>query len=205
MEIAADVASGAVGDPDVELLDALRVGDDAAFATLVGRYHMRMLRLAESFVPTRAVAEEVVQDTWLGVVKGIHRFEGRSSVKTWLFRILVNRAKATGMREPRNAALDDGDGLDGRFDAGGHWAEPPEPWTSIDSRLDASEIARRVKECLPKLPAAQRQVLILRDIEGADSAEVCDLLKISATNQRVLLHRARSHVRVMLELELGRG
>jgi len=194
-----------VGDPDVELLDALRVGDDAAFATLVGRYHTRMLRLAEAFVPTRAVAEEVVQDTWLGVVKGIHRFEGRSSVKTWLFRILVNRAKATGMREPRNAALDAGDGLDGRFDAGGHWAEPPEPWTSIDSRLDASEIARRVKECLPKLPAAQRQVLILRDIEGADSAEVCDLLKISATNQRVLLHRARSHVRVMLELELGRG
>jgi len=193
-----------VGDPDVELLDALRVGDDAAFATLVGRYQMRMLRLAESFVPTRAVAEEVVQDTWLGVVKGIHRFEGRSSVKTWLFRILVNRAKATGMREPRNAALDDGDGLDGRFDAGGHWAEPPEPWTSIDSRLDASEIARRVKECLPKLPDAQRQVLILRDIEGADSAEVCDLLKISATNQRVLLHRARSHVRGMLELELGR-
>jgi len=156
-------------------------------------------------VPTRAVAEEVVQDTWLGVVKGIHRFEGRSSVKTWLFRILVNRAKATGMREPRNAALAAGDGLDGRFDAGGHWAEPPEPWTSIDSRLDASEIARRVKECLPKLPDAQRQVLILRDIEGADSAEVCDLLKISATNQRVLLHRARSHVRVMLELELGRG
>ena len=194
-----------MGDPDVELLDALRVGDDAAFATLVGRYHTRMLRLAEAFVPTRAVAEEVVQDTWLGVVKGIHRFEGRSSVKTWLFRILVNRAKATGMREPRNAALDDGDGLDGRFDAGGHWAEPPEPWTSIDSRLDASEIARRVKECLPKLPDAQRQVLILRDIEGADSAEVCDLLKISATNQRVLLHRARSHVRVMLELELGRG
>jgi RNA polymerase sigma-70 factor (ECF subfamily) len=118
---------------------------------------MRMLRLAESFVPTRAVAEEVVQDTWLGVVKGIHRFEGRSSVKTWLFRILVNRAKATGMREPRNAALDAEDGLDGRFDAGGHWAEPPEPWTSIDSRLDATEIARRVKECLPKLPDAQRQ------------------------------------------------
>ncbi|HZY07678.1 MAG TPA: sigma factor-like helix-turn-helix DNA-binding protein, partial [Ilumatobacteraceae bacterium] len=111
----------------------------------------------------------------------------------------------TGMREPRNAALDAGDGLDGRFDAGGHWTEPPEPWTSIDSRLDASEIARRVKECLPKLPDAQRQVLILRDIEGADSTEVCDLLKISATNQRVLLHRARSHVRVMLELELGRG
>ena len=194
-----------MGDPDVELLDALRVGDDAAFATLVGRYHTRMLRLAEAFVPTRAVAEEVVQDTWLGVVKGIHRFEGRSSVKTWLFRILVNRAKATGMREPRNAALDDGDGLDGRFDAGGHWAEPLEPWASIDARLDATEIARRVKECLPKLPDAQRQVLILRDIEGADSAEVCDLLKISATNQRVLLHRARSHVRGMLELELGRG
>jgi len=194
-----------VSDPDVELLGALRAGDESAFATLVSRYHMRMLRLAESFVPSRSVAEEVVQDTWLGVVKGIHRFEGRSTVKTWLFRILVNRAKATGAREPRNAALDDGDGLDGRFDASGHWNQPPEPWSAVDSRLDANEIAARVKQCLPQLPDGQRQVLVLRDIEGVDSADVCDLLGISATNQRVLLHRARSQVRGLLELELGRS
>jgi len=194
-----------VSDPDAELLGALRAGDESAFATLVSRYHMRMLRLAESFVPSRSVAEEVVQDTWLGVVKGIHRFEGRSTVKTWLFRILVNRAKATGAREPRNAALDDGDGLDGRFDASGHWNQPPEPWSAVDSRLDANEIAARVKQCLPQLPDGQRQVLVLRDIEGVDSADVCDLLGISATNQRVLLHRARSQVRGLLELELGRS
>jgi RNA polymerase sigma-70 factor (ECF subfamily) len=156
-------------------------------------------------VPTRAVAEEVVQDTWLGVVKGIHRFEGRSTVKTWLFRILVNRAKATGIREPRNAALDDGDGLDGRFDATGHWNQPPEPWSAVDSRLDATDIARRIKHCLPQLPDGQRQVLVLRDIEGVDSADVCELLGISATNQRVMLHRARSQMRGILELELGRS
>jgi len=199
------LASCAVGDPDMELLDALRAGDEAAFATLVGRYHTRMLRLAESFVPTRSVAEEVVQDTWLGVVKGIHRFEGRSTVKAWLFRILVNRAKTTGLREPRNTALDDSDGLDGRFDATGHWNQPPEPWSAVDSKLDANALATRIKDCLPQLPDWQRQVLVLRDIEGIDSADVCDLLGISATNQRVLLHRARSHVRGLLELELGRS
>src|SRR3954452_716865 len=204
--IVASAASVArVGDPDAELLVALRGGDEAAFATLVGRYQMRMLRLAESFVPTRAVAEEVVQDTWLGVVKGIHRFEGRSTMKTWLFRVLVNRAKATGMREPRNAALADGDGLDGRFDATGHWNQPPEPWSAVDSRLDAREVAERIKQCLPQLPDGQRQGLVLRDIEGVDSADVCELLGISATNQRVMLHRARSQMRGILELELGRS
>jgi len=201
----AQLTSSAVADPDADLLAALRAGDEKAFATLVRRYHTRMLRLAESFVPTRSVAEEVVQDTWLGVVKGIDRFEGRSTVKTWLFRILVNRAKATGMREPRHATLDDGDGLDGRFDAGGHWNQPPEPWSAVDSRLDAADVAERVKQCLWQLPDGHRQVLLLRDIEGIDSADVCELLGISATNQRVMLHRARSQVRGMLELELGRS
>jgi len=109
------------------------------------------------------------------------------------------------LKSLKDAGLEILNPVDQTFDPKEHEAVATEPWTSIDSRLDASEIARRVKECLPKLPDAQRQVLILRDIEGADSAEVCDLLKISATNQRVLLHRARSHVRVMLELELGRG
>ncbi len=110
-----------MADADAALLDALRAGDEAAFATLVTRYHMRLLRFAESLVPSRAVAEEVVQDTWLGVVRGVHRFEGRSSVKTWLFRILINRARSAGVHEPRTVPLDD-DALEGRFAASGAWS-----------------------------------------------------------------------------------
>ncbi len=192
-----------MGDPDAPLLDALRAGDDAAFAALVSRYHPRLLRFAETMVPSRAVAEEVVQDTWLGVVRGIDRFEGRSSVKTWLFHILANRARTTGAREARSVPL--GDPLEGRFDPSGVWSQPPEPWSeAVDARVVAHELAARVKECLPELPAAQRQVLVLRDVEGLDATEVCDLLQISAGNQRVLLHRARSHVRGLLEIEMGR-
>lgn len=195
-----------VSDPDEDLLDALRAGDEAAFASLVGRYHTRLVRFAESLVPTRAIAEEVVQDTWLGVVRGIKGFEGRSSVKTWLFRILINRAKSAGAREPRNERLGDGDGLDGRFDASGAWNQPPEPWSdAVDARVEAKQVAQRVKECLPQLPPGQRQILVLRDIEGVDSAAVCDLLGLSAGNQRVLLHRARSHVRSILETQMGRS
>lgn len=193
-------------DPDAALLDALRAGDEQAFATLVGRYHTRLLRFAESLVPSRAVAEEVVQDTWLGVVRGIDRFEGRSSVKTWLFRILINRARTAGGREPRNASLGPDDALEGRFGADGAWEQPPEPWAdAVDSRLVADEMAQRVKACLPQLPEAQRQVLTLRDIEGIDAVQVCDLLGVSAGNQRVLLHRARARVRSILEDEMGRG
>jgi RNA polymerase sigma-70 factor, ECF subfamily len=191
-------------DPDATLLDALRAGDEAAFASLVGRYHTRMVRFAESLVPSRAVAEEVVQDTWLGVVRGIDRFEGRSSVKTWLFRILINRAKTAGAREPRSAPLGDDDVLEGRFEASGQWAQPPDPWSdAVDARLVADKLAVRVKECLPQLPDAQRQVLTLRDIEGVDAADVCELLGVSAGNQRVLLHRARSRIRGILADEMG--
>lgn len=191
-------------DPDATLLDALRAGDEAAFATLVGRYHTRMVRFAESLVPSRAVAEEVVQDTWLGVVRGIDRFEGRSSVKTWLFRILINRARTAGAREPRSAPLGDDDVLEGRFAASGQWAQPPVPWSdAVDARLVADKLATRVKECLPQLPDAQRQVLTLRDIEGVAAADVCELLGVSAGNQRVLLHRARSRVRSILADEMG--
>jgi RNA polymerase sigma-70 factor, ECF subfamily len=193
-----------VGDPDASLLEALRGGDESAFTALVGRYHTRLLRFAESLVPTPAVAEEVVQDTWLGVVRGIHGFEGRSSVKTWLFRILVNRARSAGAREPRNIPLDAGDALDGRFGRDGAWSQPPEAWAeAVDSRLVAGKLAQRVKECLPQLPDAQRQVLTLRDIEGMDSPDVCELLGVSEGNQRVLLHRARSRMRTLLEAEMG--
>jgi RNA polymerase sigma-70 factor (ECF subfamily) len=192
-----------VADADAELLDALRDGDEAAFATLVRRYHTRLLRFAESLVPSRAVAEDVVQDTWLGVVRGVHRFEGRSSVKTWLFRILINRARSAGAREVRTAPLDD-DVLEGRFASSGAWSQPPETWAeAVDARLAADQLAGRVRECLPHLPEAQRQVLVLRDIEGIDGTDVCDLLGVSPGNQRVLLHRARTRLRGLLAIEMG--
>jgi RNA polymerase sigma-70 factor (ECF subfamily) len=192
-----------VADADATLLDDLRSGDEAAFATLVGRYHPRLLRFAESLLPSRAVAEEVVQDTWLGVVRGIHRFEARSTVKTWLFRILINRARSAGAHEVRTLPLDD-DVLDGRFAASGAWSEPPELWSdAVDARVVADKLAGRVRECLPRLPDAQRQVLMLRDIEGLDGEEVCDVLGLSPGNQRVLLHRARTRLRAMLAVEMG--
>lgn len=191
-----------MADPDATLLDALRAGDDDAFASLVSKHHTRLLRFAESMVSSRAVAEEVVQDTWLGVVRGIDRFEGRSSVKTWLFHILANRARTAGAREARSVPL--GDPLEGRFTGAGEWSRPPEPWSdAVDARVVADELASRVKRCLPGLPPGQRQVLVLRDIEGLEASEVCALLGISAGNQRVLLHRARAQVRGVLEAELG--
>ena len=198
---------GGVPDPDEEeLIERLRAGDESAFGSLVTRYHPSMVRVASTFVPSRAVAEEVAQDTWLGVVKGLPRFEGRSSLKTWIFRILVNRAKTTGGREPRTVELDTGDGLGSeRFTAAGTWREPPVVWTDdIEDRLAAPEIAARILEVVDQLPESQRQVVTLRDIEGLSSKEVCDVLGISEGNQRVLLHRARTRVRAMLEDDVRR-
>jgi len=147
-----------VADPDAALVDALRAGDEAAFVSLVRRYHPRLLRFAETLVPSRAVAEEVVQDTWLGVVKGIHKFEGRSSVRTWLFRVLVNRARSAGAREPRNVPLDDEDALDGRFAANDHWSRPPDAWSDrVDSKLVADQLAKRSwPACRNSLPPNAR-------------------------------------------------
>jgi RNA polymerase sigma-70 factor (ECF subfamily) len=197
------LAVAADADADATLLDDLRSGDEAAFAALVGRYQTRLLRFAESLVPSRAVAEEVVQDTWLGVVRGIHGFEGRSSVKTWLFRILINRARSAGAHEVRAVPFDD-DVLDGRFATSGAWSQPPEPWAdAVEARVVADKLAGRVRDCLPRLPEAQRQVLVLRDIEGIDGDDVCDLLGLSRGNQRVLLHRARTRLRALLASELG--
>jgi RNA polymerase sigma-70 factor (ECF subfamily) len=194
---------------DVELLTRLRAGDEAAFVTLVDRYHAPMLRLAASFVPSPAVAEEVVQDTWLGVVRGIDRFEGRSSLKTWLFRILVNRARTTGVRERRTVASDltTGPTVDpNRFDANGGWVEPPEAWAEqAEERIVASQLAARVHAFLDELPDGQRQVVMLRDVEGLSSQEACALLGVTEANQRVLLHRGRARIRHMLEREMGKG
>jgi RNA polymerase sigma-70 factor (ECF subfamily) len=187
---------------DSQLVDELRAGNEAAFAALVRLYQPRLLRFAETMVPSRAIAEEAVQDTWLGVVRGVHGFEGRSSVKTWLFRILVNRARSAGTREPRTVPLDDTRGdVDGeRFDQSGAWAEPPSSWSdAIDDRLVAERVAARVRECLPTLPAGQREVVMLRDVEGLSPADACAVLGITDGHQRVLLHRGRAHIRRYLE------
>jgi RNA polymerase sigma-70 factor, ECF subfamily len=194
---------------DAALVERLRGGDEEAFVTLVERYHGPLLRLAGSFVSSPAVAEEVVQDTWLGVVKGIERFEGRSSLKTWLFRILVNRARSTGVRERRTVPSDPQSGptvSPERFGPDGGWIEPPEPWAErADDRLVAEQLAIRVRAFLDELPEAQRQVVTLRDVEGLSSEDACQLLGITDANQRVLLHRGRARVRSMLEAESGKG
>jgi RNA polymerase sigma-70 factor, ECF subfamily len=197
-----------VGD-DAELVERLRAGDASAFRVLVARYQGQLLRLAASLVPSRAIAEEVVQETWLGVVRGVERFEGRSSVKTWLFRILVNRAHSAGARERRSIPVDFAQEpavASGRFGRDGTWTSPPESWTDeADERISAQALARRIGPLLSTLPEAQRQVFLLRDVEGLTAAEVCDLLKLSDGNQRVLLHRARSRMRGMLEAEMGKA
>jgi RNA polymerase sigma-70 factor, ECF subfamily len=193
---------------DTELLRRLRAGDEQAFVILVRRYHDAMLRLASSFVPSRAVAEEVVQDTWMGVVRGIGGFEERSSFRTWLFRILVNRARTTGERERRSIAVGTAEpAVDrSRFDAAGGWVSPPEQWVEdIDDRLRADKLAGRIRSAIEELPARQREVVTLRDVDGLSSDEVCHVLDISDGNQRVLLHRGRSRVRQVLETEFGRA
>jgi RNA polymerase sigma-70 factor (ECF subfamily) len=186
-----------------ELVARLRAGDEDAFRALVRMYQSQLLRLAQTVVVRRSVAEEVVQDTWLAVVKGVDRFEGRSSFKTWLFRILLNRARSTAGREQFSASLSDVD-VDERFDASGAWVTPPVPWADqADDRLVADQLAQRVQEVLPMLPDAQRQVIVLRDIEGATPTEVAELLGVTDGNQRVLLHRARARVRRHLAQEMS--
>jgi RNA polymerase sigma-70 factor (ECF subfamily) len=189
-------------DDDGALVDRLRAGDESAFADLVRRYQPRLLRLAEATVGSRAVAEEVCQDTWLAVVRGVERFEGRSSFKTWLFRILVNRARTSASREQRAGRPDDE--VVERFDASGAWASPPTPWSErVDDRLVAERLAHRVHDLLPELPDQQRQVVLLRDVEGLEPADVASLLGVSDGNQRVLLHRGRARLRALLTLELA--
>jgi len=192
-------------ESDAELLARLRDGDERAFVELVDRYQSTLLRVARTFVPSTAVAEEVVQDTWMGVVRGIDRFEGRSSFRTWLFRIMVNRARTSGVREHRHLTLDPTQPAVGpdRFDANGAWAEPIVPWESdVDDRLVAESWGPVLRAAVDALPDRQRDVVILRDIEGLPSADVCQVLDLSEGNLRVLLHRGRSKLRAALEDEL---
>lgn len=195
-----------VVETDAELLGRLRNGDEEAFVLLVGRYQEPMLRLARSMVTSQSVAEEAVQDTWMGVVRGIDRFEGRSSLKTWLFRILINRTRSAGSREHSNTSIESLHAVDpNRFDSQGQWADPLDRWVErTEDRLDAARWLPVLKTALDELPPRQRQVIILRDVEGVSGVEACDLLGISAGNQRILLHRGRSHLRGILEAQMGR-
>jgi RNA polymerase sigma-70 factor, ECF subfamily len=189
-----------------EVLRRLRAGDEEAFAALVERHHAAMIRLALSFVRSHAVAEEVVQDTWLGFLRGLDRFEGRSSLQTWLYSILVNRARTTGARERRSTPVaDEGWIEEAWFRADGGWATPPAHWADdVDDRLSAPELTARIGELIGRLPDGPRQVITLRDIEGLSSTDVCQVLGITEGNQRVLLHRARSRIRRVLADEAGR-
>jgi RNA polymerase sigma-70 factor (ECF subfamily) len=198
-------------DEDAELLRALRAGDEHAFAELVAKYGPSLLRLAQLFVSSRAVAEDVVAETWLAVYTGLERFEGRSSLKTWLFRILTNKAKTRGQRESRtvpfSALAVDGDEGETAVDVdrflgpdsqhAGAWAIRPRGVP--EERLLALEARERIEAAIEALPPNQRAVITLRDVEGLSAEEACNVLGVSETNQRVLLHRARSKVRAAFE------
>jgi RNA polymerase sigma-70 factor (ECF subfamily) len=205
---------------DAALVAALRSGDEQAFLSLVERYHAALIRLAGEYVSSQAVAEEVVQDTWLAVLEGIDRFEARSSLKTWLFHILTNRAKTRGQRERRIISFTDLAAADvgrdepsvdpSRFQPAGHlhpggWSVAPRPWDAPEARLLGGEVRGLVFEAIATLSPTQRQVILMRDVEGWEPAEVCAVLGISRVNQRVLLHRARSRVRAALDGYLDVG
>ncbi len=203
---------------ELQLLMALRNGSEAAFVSLVEQYHRALLRLALVFVPSKAVAEEVVQETWMGVLQGLSRFEGRSSLKTWIFRILTNCAKTRAQREGRSvpfsslaAYYDDGEEsgepaveperfTSPDWERPGQWISFPRNWDDIpEERLLSQETLSAISMAIDALPPNQREVITLRDIEGWTSEEICRFLGISEVNSRVLLHRARSRVRKALE------
>jgi len=192
---------------DGELLSRVRNGDEEAFVMLVARYQQPMLRLACSMFSNQAVAEEAVQDTWLGIVRGIEQFEGRSSFKTWLFRILANRVRSAGAHEPSDSSIETLRAVDPtRFDADGQWADPLDRWTEeSEDRLDAATWAPILKAALDELPPRQRQIVILRDVEGLSNSEACAVLGISVGNQRILLHRGRARLREILEAEMEKN
>jgi len=200
---------------DLYLIEQLRNGNEDAFVTLINRYAPAMLRLAMVYVRARAVAEEVVQETWLGILEGLGRFEGKSSLKTWMFRILTNCAKTRAQREGRSipfSSLEDIDTdhaehavdpdrflpVDHRWP--GHWVSFPSNWEEMpEDRILSQEASDCINRTIEALPPNQREIITLRDIEGWKAEETCSFLGISEVNQRVLLHRARSKVRGVLE------
>ena len=195
---------------ETALLMALRDGDEAVFMAVVESWGPAMLRLARAHVSSQSVAEEVVQEAWVGILRALDRFEGRSSLKTWAFRIVANIAKTRAAKESRSVPFSSAtaDGEEGpavnpdRFQTAGdrypgHWQTPPEPWP--EQRLELAETRDAALAAIAELPLRQREVIALRDIEGFSAEEACNALDVTETNQRVLLHRARSKVRNALE------
>jgi RNA polymerase sigma-70 factor, ECF subfamily len=207
-------AGAAPQGEEAALLARLRGGDRAAFAALVGRHGAALLRFALTFVRDRSVAEEVVQDTWMAALDSLDGFEGRSSLRTWLFQIAANRARTRFAREGRSVAFSalgsagpGGERAPGAddFDAAGGWREPPGRWSeeSPERLALGRETQAAIEAAIAGLPEAQRAVITLRDVDGLETEEICSLLGITVTNQRVLLHRARMRVREALRGYLG--
>jgi RNA polymerase sigma-70 factor (ECF subfamily) len=207
-----EVGHGSIRDE--ELLPRIRAGDELAFEILVKRYHRSMTRLASSFVPSEAIAEEVAQETWIAILGGIERFEGRSMLKTWMFSILINKARTRGLKERRSVpfsstlpedcetgpTVDPSRFLDPAHMFAGYWSTPPFPWWAVpDERALQAETRALVQQAIEALPALQRQVVTLRDVEGWPAEEVCETLNLTEGNQRVLLHRGRARLRSVVE------
>jgi RNA polymerase sigma-70 factor (ECF subfamily) len=206
------------GSDEEELIAALQRGDEQAFRGLFDAHNSTLLRLASNYAPSPALAEEIVQETWVGVIRGIGGFEGRASIRTWLFSILVNVARTRSKREARTIPFSSAASADSEIAAGldpnrffdcdhplyaGHWKLGPTPWGLPEERLLAGETRTVLIDAIDSLPPSQREVITLRDIGGWLASEVCNALAISETNQRVLLHRARSSVRAAVESHLG--
>jgi len=206
---------------DAALIAAIRQGDERAFADLVDRWGPSLLRVARMYVPSHAVAEEVVQETWIAVLRGIDRFEGRSPLRTWVFGILLNLARTHGRRERRatpfaalrrrfeergaEPAVDPARFQGRNGERPGWWALPPSPWADPEQRLESAETRAALAAAIGELPARQREALVMRDVLGLSAEEACTVLGTTDGNQRVLLHRARAKVRSALERHMAQG
>lgn len=210
--------STAMVQGEVALLARLRQGDEGAFDELVRKHHGALIRMAMGHVADREVAEEVVQDTWMAVIEGLDRFEGRSSLRTWIFGIMIHKAKDRGVREKRHTTFssfesfdeESEDGIDpSRFhqsgEWAGHWAFPPQPWDdqTPEKLLASRQAVNAMNRAIEALPQSLKDVLILRDVEGVEAKEACEILKITETNLYVRLHRARERVRQAVETYLA--
>ena len=209
--------SGAVASVEGALLARLRQGDEGAFDEVVTQHHSALIRMAMGYVADREVAEEVVQDTWMAVIEGLDRFEGRSSLRTWIFGIMIHKAKDRGVREKRHMTFSSFEAVDeegeetidpSRFhqsgEWAGHWAFPPQPWDdqTPEKLLASQQAVTAMNKAIETLPQTLKDVLILRDVEGVDAKEACNILKITETNLYVRLHRARERVRQAVETYL---
>lgn len=206
---------------DADFVSRLRAGDEAAFRRLVGELHGPLSRLARSFSRNDSVIEEAVQETWLAVIRGIHSYEGRAPLRSWVFAILVNHTRKLAVKAQKQFRLEQGrygedspgrdedgdDPLGGRFEADGHWRDLPAPWDLADPEATflTAEAKAVVEQAIDAMPESQRRVVLLRDVEGMGSEEVCNILGITGTNERVLLHRGRVRVRQALDTYLRGG